>query len=845
MIITPIHCSIKHSWHTKDRFGAKGIGLIDMAQLNLPVPPGFIISLAGKTLYEKDPTGFYNLVEDNISLLEESTGYKFGDSKKPLLVSVRSGSPISMPGMMDTFLNVGINDETLKAIEDRLEDPVAARDIYLKLIETYSQRIINFSIKHPENDNCFLLTEYKKKFQINARYEFPQNVYQQLWQTIKAVWKSWDSDIANAYRCHQGLDHAGGTAVIVQAMVFGNLNHNSGTGVLFTRNPSTGENHMFGEYLPVAQGENLVSGVSTPYPITFLETNLPEISEQLFQGAKQLEFYYSDMQDIEFTVENECLWFLQTRSGKRTANAAFKIAYDMINEGKISINQGIKTIDPLCFSQLLHPQLQNHDGLEMLGKGLPASPGTATGILTLDANLANSNSILLLPETTAEDMQAMMKSSGIITLKGGMTSHAAVVMRGLGKPCIVTLANAALEEGAVIIGGKKIYSGDVITIDGNTGLVFTGKGNVCPPVLLSKEVYHIIALADDIRNLRVFANAETVADIKTAQKFGAEGIGLARTEHMMFSPSTRLPIMQKVIMAITKDQRCAALEMLLPLHEEDFYNLLKELGGKQFTVRLLDPPLHEFLPTLLSEQEKLAAEFNISLHTFNQRLEELQETNPMLGLRGCRLGISFPEIYAMQAKALFNAAAKCMQDGISVQLAILIPFVMDVREFLYIKNIIQHQSHPEIFYQIGTMIEIPRAALLAQTLAPHVDFISFGTNDLTQMTWGLSRDDSGAFFKDYKDIGINDPFDHFDEEGVGQLVASACRKARQANPSIKLSVCGEHGADPKAITFFHKIGIDCVSCSPWKIPTAKIAAAQATIDYENRINHVQKISLEI
>jgi pyruvate,orthophosphate dikinase len=789
MRISPIHGA---PFLSKGLFGAKGNGLMEMARLGIPVPAGFILSkeafTEGSSALDRD--SFQALVRHAMLQLEIETKLGFGQQDFPLIVSVRSGAEVSMPGMMDTFLNIGLTPKTYKGLARRLgesEDALGMTDMMTQLSKTCPWT----------NDS--------------------EDVFEHLWHALDLVKQSWNSARAHAYRTAHSISHQGGTAVVVQAMVFGNLSQHSGTGIVFTRHPLHGTPVLFGEFLPSAQGEALVSGARTPLPLSDVCDRLPLVHSQLKTIAKTLEQHYGDMQEIEFTIQHSTLWILQTRLGKRSAEAGFHIACDLVHEGLATPQSIVRTMEADVFTQCMHPQLVSQVGLEEIGQGLAASPGAASGLLTFDPSSLKdkTNYILLRPETAPEDIPAMMASQGVITLRGGMTSHAAVIMRGMGKPCILSLEAHQWKEDHVCSKHHLLYPGEMITLDGTTGRVFRGQGRV-QNATFSSEGLKVLDWADGFRRMKVYANAETPSEITMAQSLGAEGIGLCRTEHMMLSPQS-LPVMQEFILASTKEERAKSLEALLPLHQNDLYALLKSAKGQPVTVRLLDPPLHEFLPA----SQKSA----------------LSEVNPMLGHRGCRLGIHFPALYGMQLHALFSSATRLMEEGTRLDLSILIPFIMDPKEFQILKQQIQALKPPSLTCSIGAMIEMPRAALLAGDIAQHADFLSFGTNDLTQMTWGLSRDDYGSFFSDYKALGLQDPFEHIDPIGVGALMTLACERARARSPHIKISVCGEHAGDPKSISFFEDLRIDTISCSPMRIPSARFAAAQAYLEKSPHVLH--------
>ncbi len=816
-MIIPIH---HHSEVSSTLLGAKGAGLVSMACAHIPVPPGFIIPI---DLDSDDPV-FRDHILTALTQLETQTGLTWGDPTTPLLVSVRSGAAVSMPGMMDTFLNVGISPLTFPAIAERLESIDQAQQTYLRFLRSYGALILKVpptSSWDTVESSLNMMTHYG-----DLSWN-PHDHTEHLFQCIKAVKESWNSPRAVLYRQKQGLSHQGGTAVIVQAMVFGNGCPPSGTGVVFTRNPVTGDPALFGEYLLSSQGEDLVSGEKTPDPIHLLQHLHPSLYHELSEVVSRLESRYHDMQDVEFTIENGKLWILQTRSGKRTAQAAFKIAHDFMCENFENIEHILCTLDPESISNLLHPQLDAHESLIELGQGIAASPGAAVGKVIFHPQNEEDPYILIRPETSSEDMPFMMSAQGVVTLAGGTTSHAAVVMRGIGKPCITGLEQARWTRDGVQIGTHFLKERDMVTVDGTSGRLFMGTGKLKIPHL-SSEVQQVMSYADKLSKMAIWANADTPEEIHHALHYGATGVGLCRTEHMMLQPQhTRL--MHHLILASDDAHRRDALEKLAPLQKQDFFNLIQSLGGYPLTVRLLDPPLHEFLPHSSKAQEMAAGELGLSHQEFQERLSVLTEKNPMLGHRGCRLAITFPDIYIMQVSALVQAILEAKNQGLPCAVSLMIPFIMDPEEFIYLKKILLAPIPPHLSIPLGAMIEIPRAALLVHEIAPHVDFLSFGTNDLTQTTWGLSRDDSSTFMKAYDKLGIQDPFTHFDTRGVGLLMQQACHTAKALNPEIKLSVCGEHAGYPEAIPFFQDIGIDTLSCSPWRLLKTRLAAAQACI----------------
>jgi pyruvate, orthophosphate dikinase len=866
----------------KTLLGGKGAGLVEMTQLGLPVPPGFILSTPVCTFFyhhqEAYPEGLQEQVLAALQQIEAQAGQgsKLGGADNPLLVSVRSGAKASMPGMMDTILNLGLNDTTVERLKTLSGDARFAYDSYRRFIQMYSNVVLGLSL-HPfeeilnqykavrkvsedhelsAEDLCDIIEAYKAKVCQISGSSFPQDVYAQLWGAIRAVLKSWMNPRAIAYRSFYHIPESGGTAVIIQGMVFGNQGNASATGVAFSRHPATGEKLFFGEYLLNAQGEDVVAGIRTPEPLTIqqkrsstekaLEELMPEAYQELVRLKDILELHYRDMQDIEFTIQKGKLWLLQTRNGKRTAPAALKIALDLVKEGLITQEEALCRVEPLGLNQLLHPQLVSSQKLVLLGKGLPASPGAAVGrvVFTADACAALAEQgepvILVREETSPEDIHGMTVAQGILTARGGMTSHAAVVARGMGRPCIVGAENLHIDFSTQTfsLGGTKLKAGDMLTFNGSTGEVFQGEGRLEKPKLDSGDFRAFMQWADGTRRLRVRANAETPLDISTALHFGAEGIGLCRTEHMFFE-ANRILAVREMILAESPEERRRALQKILPMQREDFQALFGLMGELPITVRLLDPPLHEFLPRSEGEIEQLARALQKSTTVVRQRVGELQEANPMLGHRGCRLGITSPEIYEMQIQALLEASLlTTQQTGSPLNLEIMVPLVALTGELRFLKERIeavaqqiQATTQIPLRYSLGTMIELPRAALKADKIALLADFISFGTNDLTQTTFGLSRDDAASFLEVYRQKGIldRDPFVSLDQSGVGELITLAVQKARAAKPGIKLGICGEHGGDPKSIAFFEKIKLDYISCSPYRLPIARLAAAQATV----------------
>ena len=867
--------------NSKEILGGKGANLAEMARLGLPVPPGFTISTQMcKIFYEskkKLPAKIYSEIKKELKKIELKTKKKFGDNTNPLLVSVRSGSRASMPGMMDTILNLGLNDKTTEALSKKTSNKRFARDSYRRFIQMYGNVVLgikshlfeeiidNYKLTKgvlldtelDSDDWDGLIKNFKNLILEKTKKNFPQDVYEQLFGAIKAVFLSWESKRAKTYRKFNQIPDDWGTAVNVQSMVFGNMGNDCATGVAFTRDPSTGENKFFGEYLINAQGEDVVAGSRTPRYITkkakedagAKEDSMEEIMPKVFKELKnifiKLEKHYRDMQDIEFTVENNKLWMLQTRTGKRTAKAAIKIAVDMVKEKLISKKEAILRIDPSTLDTLLHPTLDEKAEKKVIAKGLPASPGAASGKVVFTADEAEKmnnqkeDTILVRVETSPEDIHGMHAAKGILTARGGMTSHAAVVARGMGRPCVSGSGeiNIDYESKEFKAGNLTIKEGDVITIDGGTGRVIQGSVPTVKPDI-SGYFSTIMKWADEFRKLKIRTNAETPQDTKMARKFGAEGIGLCRTEHMFFDDERILSVRQ-MILSKDLDDRKTALDKLLPFQKNDFKEIFKIMKGLPVTVRLLDPPLHEFLPKTDKDMEAVARALNSGIKEIKNRVAELHELNPMLGHRGCRLGISFPEIYEMQCRAIFTALIECKKEKIeSVIPEIMIPLVSTEDELGIMRKLVnkvaddlQKEYKIKINYFVGTMIELPRAALQAAPISKYADFFSFGTNDLTQTTFGISRDDSGKFLNDYLDHKIfdNDPFVSIDRDGVGELVKIASQRGRKQNKKLKLGICGEHGGDPKSIEFCSKVGLNYVSCSPYRVPIARLAAAQAEL----------------
>jgi len=860
----------------KNLLGGKGANLAEMASLGLPVPPGFTLSTDVCTSFydngNKYPDELSTQTDDGLKIIEKITGKLFGSSSNPLLLSVRSGARASMPGMMDTVLNLGLNDETVEGLAKLSGDRRFALDSYRRFITMYSDVVLgvhhhtfedileiykdsqgyNFDTELSSDDWAVIIDKYKTAVVRELGYQFPQDPMKQLQGAVDAVFGSWMNERAVVYRRLNSIPAAWGTAVNIQAMVFGNMGDTSATGVAFTRNPSNGEKSYYGEYLINAQGEDVVAGIRTPQALTkvarlemgeeslSMEESFPKVFAELSETFETLENHYKDMQDIEFTVERGKLWLLQTRSGKRTAKAAFKIAVDMALSGQISSDDALLRIDPLSLDQLLHPTLDPNAKRDLLTMGLPASPGAAIGEVVFDSDeaeelkKAGKKVILVRTETSPEDIHGMHAAEAIITARGGMTSHAAVVARGMGRPCVSGAGDIRINYQAkeFSVMNRVVKRGDTLTIDGATGQVFFGSVDMMQPEL-SGDFSKIMNWADTARTLRIRANAETPLDVTTAKDFGAEGIGLCRTEHMFFEEN-RLAHFREMILASNKMGRQDALAKILPVQREDFAAIFRIMEGRPCTIRLLDPPLHEFLPHTEDDIISVAKSLGLPKKELMLRSKELAETNPMLGHRGCRLGISYPEIYEMQARAIFEAQIIVEgETGKELNAKIMIPLVSSPEELEILCNTIKKLADKigAKNYSIGTMIELPRAALLAGEIAHHAEFFSFGTNDLTQTTYGLSRDDAGKFLPDYVRAGIieKDPFVTLDQDGVGQLINIATLKGRKTRSDIKLGICGEHGGDPSSIEFCHNLGLDYVSCSPYRVPIARLAAAQAAI----------------
>jgi len=866
----------------RDLLGGKGANLCEMTNIGLPVPPGFTITTEACNGYytngENVPEGTWDQVWPALAEIEAATGKLFGDKKNPLLVSVRSGAKFSMPGMMDTVLNLGLNDDTVEALAANTQNERFAWDCYRRFIQMFGDVVLeveHYVFEHileiakekqgvqydselsPESLK-WMVSEYKKKIERSTGKPFPMDPRAQLELAVLAVFRSWNNDRANFYRRINNIPHEIGTAVNVQSMVFGNMGTDSGTGVAFTRNPSTGESALYGEYLMNAQGEDVVAGIRTPNPIATLATENLEIYNQFVDISKRLESHYRDMQDIEFTIERGKLYMLQTRNGKRTASASIRVAVELFHEGVITKEEAVMRIEPDQLDHLLHRRMDTDVKHQVLAKGLPASPGAASGRIVFSAEeaerLGNAGEkvILVRTETTPDDIRGILAAQGILTSRGGMTSHAAVVSRHMGKPAVCGCDALKIDyaKGLVGIEGVEYPQGTILSIDGSTGRVIKGEVSMVDPEL-SEGFKEFLGWADEISRLRVMANADSPTEATNARDFGAVGIGLTRTEHMFMDPE-RIPIVQEMILAQTVEEREVALTKLLPMQEEDFYGILKAMQGLPVTIRLLDPPLHEFLPhseELVVEITKLRINKNdpATLHQKEillSKVRALSELNPMLGHRGCRLGVSYPEITVMQARAIFQASARLIKEGYDIHPEVMIPLIMGKEEFVMMRKLVDdtaelvmHEQDVRIQYKVGTMIEVPRAALLADEIGEVADFFSFGTNDLTQMTMGLSRDDAqGKFLPVYleKKLMKTDPFVVLDRAGVGKLVDIAVKLGRSTNPDISLGICGEHGGEPNSVEFCHIVGLDYVSCSPFRVPIARLAAAQAAINNKDQ-----------
>ncbi len=881
----------------KNLLGGKGANLAEMSKIGIPVPAGFTITTEVCNEYydnnEQYPEGLKESVNEALQKVEDVMDAKFGDTSNPLLLSVRSGARVSMPGMMDTVLNLGLNDETVQGIIKKSGNERFGWDSYRRFIQMYGDVVMGLKPETKEEEDPFeiimeemkkkrgveldidltvddlkeMVTKFKKLIKDKVGKDFPTDPMEQLWGAITAVFGSWNNDRAILYRKMNNIEDSWGTAVNVQSMVFGNMGDDCATGVAFTRDPSTGEKIFYGEYLVDAQGEDVVAGTRTPQNVTkkgsqkwaqendipedkrkkefpSLEENMPEAYDDLVKVYKKLESHYKDMQDIEFTIQNGKLWLLQTRNGKRTAVAAIAIAVDMVEEGLIEKKEALMRLEPEGLDQLLHPWFDPNAEKKVIAKGLPASPGAATGKIVFFADDAHDwkengeRVVLVRIETSPEDLKGMHAAEGILTARGGMTSHAAVVARGMGKCCVSGCGalEVSYAKRQVKVGDLTFKEGDFISIDGSTGEVMEGKVPTVEPEV-SGTFATIMEWADEARKLLIRTNADTPHDATVARNFGAQGIGLCRTEHMFFE-GDRITAMRKMILADDFEGRKSALEKLLPIQREDFYGILKAMEGLGVTIRLLDPPLHEFVPNDDASQKEMAKELGVNVEKIKQKVEDLHETNPMLGHRGCRLGITYPEITEMQARAIFEAACQLDREGVDVKPEVMVPLVGSVNELKLQKEIIvttaqkvMDEMGVKIDYMVGTMIEVPRAALTADEIGEVAEFFSFGTNDLTQMTYGFSRDDAGKFLSEYidKKIFARDPFQALDQNGVGKLVEMAVEKGKKARPDLKLGICGEHGGEPSSIDFCHRVGLDYVSCSPFRVPIARLAAAQAAI----------------
>ena len=869
----------------RELLGGKGANLAEMSKLGMPVPQGFTITTEACTAYYKDGKKINKTILDQIKTqtawLEKFTGKKLGDLKKPLLVSVRSGARASMPGMMDTILNLGMNDEVVKVVEAQSGSKRFAYDSYRRFIQMFSDvvmgldkskfEIIIDEVKEKkgikddldlDGDDMELLTsKFKAFYKKNLKEDFPQDPNVQLERSIEAVFRSWNNDRAIFYRRMNDIPDSWGTAVNVQSMVFGNMGDDCGTGVAFTRNPATGEKKLFGEFLMNAQGEDVVAGIRTPQTIDKLKTTMPKAYTEFTKICNRLEKHYHDMQDMEFTIEHGKLYMLQTRNGKRTAAAALKVAVDMVKEGLVTKDQALLMVEPKQLDDLLHPQFDAKDlkanQSNVIARGLAASPGAGSGAVVFTATEAKKQAdagkkvVLLRLETSPEDIEGMHVSEAIVTVRGGMTSHAAVVARGMGACCVCGCGDIVVNEAkkTFTVNGHTFKEGDIISVDGSTGTVYKGAIKTVPATI-SGNFKKFMEWADARRTLKIRTNADTPADAAKAVEFGAEGIGLVRTEHMFFNSAERINAIRELCVSQTPEQRAKALKKLEPFQRQDFEGIFKAMAGRGVTIRLLDPPLHEFLPKTQAEMKEVAKDMGIKVADIERAAEALHEFNPMMGHRGCRLDVTYPEIGVMQTRAIINAAINVNKKAKKkVVPEIMVPLVGEKKELDYVVNIIREtadavikEKKAKLDYLVGTMIEIPRAALMADKLAETASFFSFGTNDLTQMTFGFSRDDAGKFLDDYYNKGVyeHDPFAHVDVDGVGQLVEMAATKGRATRPNLHLGICGEHGGDPASIEFFNKVGLDYVSCSPYRVPIARLAAAQAAIRQGKKVTPAKK-----
>ena len=868
----------------RNLLGGKGANLAEMSRLGLPVPAGFTITTEVCTYYYQHGKGYpaelKKQVESALREVEQKMGARFGDPKNPLLLSVRSGARASMPGMMETVLNLGLNDQIIEGLIARSGNERFCYDVYRRFVQMYGDVVMGLRPEGKEIDPFETLIEHKKharnvrldtelgaadlkelvaefKAEIQRRLgkPFPENPVEQLWGAVGAVFSSWNGARAIKYRELEGIPHEWGTAVNVQSMVYGNMGTDCATGVAFTRNPSTGERKLYGEYLINAQGEDVVAGIRTPEPVEKLNNQLPIAYKQFRQVCGALERHYKDMQDLEFTIQQGRLWMLQARSGKRTTAAAVKIAVDMAREGLITQSQAIMRVKPRELDKLLHPGFVEAAKTEVIGKGLPASPGAATGRVVFQAEEAEAwaarseKVILVRQETSPEDIGGMHAAQGILTARGGMTSHAAVVARGMGKCCVAGCGELSIDygNGLFTAGGKTVREGDWISIDGSTGEVMLGQVPT-QAATFSKEFATLMKWADQARRLKVRTNADTPNDAQVARNFGAEGIGLCRTEHMFFE-GDRISAVREMILADDEAGRRQALAKLKPMQQGDFEGIFRAMKGLPVTIRLLDPPLHEFLPHEPAQQEEMARQMNVSVEKIREKVSSLHEFNPMLGHRGCRLGITFPEIYEMQVEAIFEAAVAVKKQRIEAFPEVMIPLVGTLREFTDLKTMTDQvaervgKAHKtKLSYLVGTMIEVPRAAVVADQIASQAEFFSFGTNDLTQLTFGYSRDDAGKFLPVYVEKGVlaADPFQTLDQEGTGQLISLGISKGRQVRKNLKVGICGEHGGDPASVGFCHRMGMDYVSCSPYRVPIARLAAAQASIQEQEAASKAKK-----
>jgi pyruvate,orthophosphate dikinase len=853
-----------------DILGGKGAGLAEMANMGIPVPPGFTITSEACAFYFKNkayPEGLEAQVQENLAKIEKLVGAKFGDGENPLLVSVRSGARVSMPGMMETILNLGLNEKTVRGLARRTNNERFAYDSCRRFIQTWAnvvmgmdgrilekvleekkwERGLTLDTELSTEDLKEIIEKIENKVKEVAGRQCASDPYEQLWEAISAVFESWNNPTAIAYREANDIPGGWATAVNVQAMVFGNMGDRSGAGVVFSRDPSTGERKLFGEFMRNAQGEDIVAGVRTPQPISDLEKLMPQCYKELWDISQRLERHFRDLQDIEFTIQDENLWILQTRSGKRTAQAGVKVAIDMVREKLIGAKEAFRYINPKDVEQLLHPTLDPGVEKKVIATGLPASPGVASGKIVFDpeelAELAadDGDYILVRNETSADDFRGIRAAKGVLTSRGGITSHAAVVTRGMGKSCVVGAAAITVDEGRdeFVVGNRVFSKGEYITLDGAKGEVMAGR----LPVIAARpsaELEELLVWTDLAKRLKVMANADNPQDAKLARAFGAEGIGLCRTEHMVFQPD-RIDYFRKAIVAEEANEREEALKMILSTCRPDFVEIFEQMEGLPVTIRLLDPPLHEFLPLPYAEDElkALSKRLGIPFGKLRAKAGELHELNPMLGHRGCRLGITYPEIYECSVRAIMEAACELTEKGLRISPEIMLPLVGHVEELKLLRDLVvnvcekikREWGADELSYEVGVMIELPRAALVADELAEYADFFSFGTNDLTQTAFGISRDDAGTFMPTYlgRDIFSSDPFISLDESGVGQLIRIAVERGRKARPNLKIGICGEHGGDPKSIQFFDEVGLDYVSCSPYRVPVARLAAAQTVM----------------